>query len=164
MKAANGNIHADPDAPAYARSEVMIEAPIDVVWKVMTDIDGWPKWNHDVKEATLGGELEVGTEFRWKAGPGTIVSTLRRVNAPESIAWTGRSFGVEAIHEWDLEDQGERTRLVTAESWDGLVAKVFRRSSRKALKKALRDGPRYLKAEAERLAAYPTERGRDGSR
>lgn len=77
----NGTIHADPDAPAYARSEIVIEAPVDVV-KVMTDIDAWPAWNHDVKEAALDGDLEPGSEFRWRAGPGTIVSRRRCSTGP----------------------------------------------------------------------------------
>ena len=151
-QADHSTLHADPNAPAFARSEVVVGAPIEVVWKVLTAIDAWPSWNHDVKAVAIDGELKVGAEFRWKAGPGTIISTIRRLEAPRSIAWTGRTPGVDAIHEWNLESYGGQTRLVTAESWDGLFAKLFRKSSRKALEKALHDTANYLKVEAERLA------------
>ena len=38
----------------------------------------------------------------------------------------------------------------TEESYDGLVARLFRRPLQKTLDRALADGTRYLKAEAER--------------
>jgi len=38
----------------------------------------------------------------------------------------------------------------TEESYDGLVARLFRRPLQETLDRALADGTRYLKAEAER--------------
>ena len=43
----------DPDAPVAGTSEIVIEAPPDTVWDVLTAIDDWPTWNPDVKEASL---------------------------------------------------------------------------------------------------------------
>jgi hypothetical protein len=144
-----GTISADSAAPVFATSEVRIAAPIEIVWGLMSRIDEWPTWNPDVKEASLQGELAPGTTFRWKAGPGTIISTLQRVERPRAIAWTGRSLGVRAIHEWNLRSEGDATVVTTRESWDGVVARLFRRSSQKALEKALQDGPNHLKTTAE---------------
>jgi uncharacterized protein YndB with AHSA1/START domain len=145
----SGTISADSTAPVFATSDVRIAAPIEIVWSLMSRIDEWPTWNADVKEASLQGELVPGTTFRWKAGPVGIVSTLRRVEPPHSIAWTGRSLGIRAIHEWDLRSEGDATVVTTRESWNGMVPRLFRRSSQKALEKALRDGPAYLKTAAE---------------
>jgi hypothetical protein len=41
----------------------------------------------------------------------------------------------------------------TEESYDGLIARVFRRSLQKALDEALDRGLRYLKTEVERQTA-----------
>ena len=48
----------------------------------------------------------------------------------------------------------------TEESYDGLVARVLRRSLQKTLDTALTDGARYLKAEAEKAVRFR----RDGDR
>ena len=143
-------MEADRNAPVFAESSVQIDAPPQVEWEVMSAIDEWPSWNPDVKEARLDGTLREDTQFTWKSGPGTIRSTLREVVKPRRLSWTGVSFGIKAIHVWDIQPSGGVTVVRTEESWDGLVVKLTKRASAKALQKALDDGPRYLKAEAER--------------
>jgi hypothetical protein len=146
-------MNADRNAPVYASNQIEISADPRVVWDVVATIDEWPRWNPDVKEASLDGELTVGSVFWWKAGPGTIKSTLRRVDPPREVSWTGVSLGVKAIHVWRIEPRDGGSVLSTEESWDGFVARLFRRSSQRTLDKALRDGPVHVKAEAERRAS-----------
>lgn len=142
----------DPDAPVAGASEIVIEAPPDTVWDVLTAIDDWPTWNTDVKEASLQGSLAPGTQFRWKAGPGTITSTFQHIDRPRLIAWTGRTFGVNALHVWRLEPRDGATHVRTEETFDGLVARLFRGRLQKQLDDGLESGLRHLKAEAERRA------------
>jgi uncharacterized protein YndB with AHSA1/START domain len=138
--------------PVLGRSEIEIAAPPEVVWDVLTTIERWPDWNPAVKSVSMHGGLTEGSTFRWKAGPGTITSTLRRVEPPRLIAWTGRTFGIKANHIYNLEPRNGQTLVTTEESYDGLVSRLFRRSLQKTLDKALADGLRHLKAEAERRA------------
>jgi hypothetical protein len=55
-----------------------------------------------------------------------------------------------AIHFWWLEPRNGATFVRTVESYDGLVARPFRRRLQRALDGALANGLRYLKSEAER--------------
>jgi hypothetical protein len=143
------------EAPAVGASEMEIAAPPETVWDVLTAIDRWPSWNPDVKSMSMKGGLAEGTVFRWKAGPGTITSTIRRVEPPRLIAWTGTTFGVKAIHFYRLEPRDGKTFVRTEESFEGLVARLFRGSFQKTLDGALADGLRYLKIEAEQRATAP---------
>jgi uncharacterized protein YndB with AHSA1/START domain len=143
-------VEVNKDAPVLATDEVEIAAPPEVVWEIMASIDEWPRWNPEIKSATLEGGLREGSTFRWKTGPGTIVSTLRDVDAPKRIAWTGKTLGITAIHVWEIEPRNGGSLVRTKESWEGLPAKLFRKSSQKTVEKALSQGPRYLKAEAEK--------------
>jgi hypothetical protein len=140
----------DEQAPVVGASEIEIAAAPEVVWEVLTEFERWPSWNPDVKSLSMAGPVAEGSEFRWKAGPGTITSTIRRVEPPRVIAWTGRTLGIRAIHFWSLEARDGTTFVRTEESYDGLVARLLRRPLRKALQRGLEDGLRYLKAEAER--------------
>jgi uncharacterized protein YndB with AHSA1/START domain len=143
----------DENAPAVAHAEIDVGAPPEIVWAVLADIDGWPTWNPDVKRASLAGPLGQGTQFRWKAGLGTITSTLQSVEAPQLIAWTGKTFGIRAIHVYRLEPKGDATLVRSEESWDGLLVRALRGPMTKTLQKALESGLRHLKTEAERRAA-----------
>ena len=137
-------------APAIATGQIDIRAIPEVVWDVLSDIDNWPSWNPDVKEAKLTGGLKVGSVFRWKSGPGTITSTLEEVEAPREIGWSGRTMGIIAVHVHRLEPSDEGTRVYSEESFDGLMARVFKRTARKTLQRGIDGGLASLKKEAER--------------
>jgi len=142
-------------APVVGTSETEIAAVREVVWDVLTGIEQWPSWNPDVKSVSMHGTVARGSEFRWKAGTGTITSTLEHVEAPQRVTWSGTSFGLKAIHAYALEARADSTLVRTEESYDGLVARLFRARLQKTLDGALRSGLRHLKAEAERRTAHP---------
>ena len=141
------------NAPVVAADEIEIAASPGAVWDVLTDLESWPRWNPDVKSMSLDGGLEKGSVFRWRAGPGTITSTIQDVQPPTRIAWTGSTFGIKAKHVYRLEPRGDATHVQTEESYEGLVARLLRGSLQKTLEKGLSDGLRSLKAEAERRGA-----------
>ncbi len=143
------------DAPVVSAAELEIDAPIDSVWTVLTTVEKWPAWNPDVKTVSLAGPFAEGSTFRWKAGPGTITSVVEHVDPPTVLAWSGRTLGIRAVHVWHLSAQNGKTFVRTEESYDGLMARVLRRSLQKTLDAALANGARYLKAEAERVAPTP---------
>lgn len=140
------------NAPAVAASEIEIAAAPEMVWEVLTEIESWPSWNPDVKSASLEGDLREGTVFRWKAGPGTITSTIRQVERPRLIGWTGKTLGIGAIHVWRFEPRDSGTFVRMEESWDGLVVRILPGPMRKSLQKAVDGGLVHLKDEAERRA------------
>ena len=148
--ATNEGSRINPQAPVVGTSEIEIAASPEAVWEVLTTIERWPSWNPQVKSASLQGALEEGTQFRWKAGPGTIVSTLRVVEAPRRIAWTGVSMSIKAVHVHTLERRDGGTLVRSEESYEGLIARTFRGRLQKMLDGALRDGLGHLKTEVER--------------
>jgi uncharacterized protein YndB with AHSA1/START domain len=137
-------------APVVSKSEIEIAATPDAVWEVLTEFERWPSWLRDIKSMSIDGPVAPGTVFRWRAGPGTITSTIQRVERPRLIAWTGRTLGIDAIHLWHFEERDGATFVRTAESYEGLVARILRRSLQKTLDRALDDGLQDLKAEVER--------------
>jgi hypothetical protein len=140
----------DENAPVIAKAEIEINAKPELVWDIMTAIERWQDWNPDVKWASLEGELSEGTKFQWKAGPGKITSRFQKVERPNLLAWSGKTFGIFAIHIWQMEPQDGRTVVKTEESWDGLIVHIFRKSMQKKLDESINSGLQYLKIEAEK--------------
>jgi len=139
-------------APVRSRREIDVAAPPDVVWEVLTDFDRWQEWNPDVKSMSFDGPLAPGAMFRWKAGPGTIVSTVEEIDRPRYIRWRGRTLSIAALHEWRFEGRDGGTHVETDESFSGLLARLLRGSLQKQLDRALEDGLEHLRREAERRA------------
>jgi uncharacterized protein YndB with AHSA1/START domain len=145
-----------PQGPVAGVAEIDVAAPVDTVWRVLTDLERWPSWNPDVTSMSVDGPLAAGTVFRWKAGPGTIVSTIQRVDPLRVVAWSGKTLGVKATHVWYFEQAGETTHVRTEEALNGIVARLLRRSLQKTLDSALESGLLNLKAEAERIGVDTT--------
>lgn len=137
-------------APVRSSRSIQVAAPPEVVWDVLTGFADWPKWNPDVKSMSFDGPLEPGSTFRWKSGPGTIVSTLEEVDPPRRVRWRGRTMSIAALHEYRLEPRDGGTRVETEETFSGLLARLMRGSLQKTLDRALEQGLEQLKAEAER--------------
>lgn len=145
----------DRSAPAVASGSIEIEAAPEVVWDLLTTVEAWPSWNPDIRTAELDGDLAPGATFRWKAGPGTITSTIQELDPPHRITWKGRTFGIKAIHVHRLDPSTTGTRVVSEESWAGLPVRLLRGSLRKQLRKSTDAGLQHLKREAERRSAGP---------
>jgi uncharacterized protein YndB with AHSA1/START domain len=146
-------VKVNETAPAVASAEVEVAADPEIVWEVLTSIDDWPRWNPDVSSASLEEGLSEGARFHWKAGPGTITSTLQRIDRPRLIAWTGRTFGIKAIHVHRFEPRGQGTMVWSEESWEGLPVRILRGRMQRTLEQSIEPGLGHLKAEAERRAS-----------
>jgi hypothetical protein len=137
-------------APAVATAEVLILAPLDVVWSVQTKIDEWSRWNPDVSKVNLRGPLSAGTEFHWKAGGASIDSILQEVEPKQRIAWTGRTLGIRASHVWTFQQTDKGVLVRTEESFEGILVRLLAGPMRRMLRSSLEKGVQALKTECER--------------
>jgi len=142
-------MNIDTKAPVFARKEILIHAPLEMVWKLQTDIENWNRWQPDITSAKLEGALEADTIFRWKAKGLNIVSTLHTVNPLRQIGWTGLSLGMFAIHNWMFEARGETTLVITEESLSGWLTRLMVLLNPRFLERSLETSLNNLKFNAE---------------
>lgn len=114
------------NAPVKAKESIQIDAAPEKVWKILSDINNWDKWNSDIKYAKLNGELKAGTTFNWNNGGNKIKSTLHTVTPFKEIGWSGKAFGSFAIHNFTLSNVNGKTELLIEESMEGLLMRLFR--------------------------------------
>jgi uncharacterized protein YndB with AHSA1/START domain len=115
-------------APAVATHEILIKAPAQRIWSLLTEIDRWPGWNPAVKSAKLNGAFEVGTTFNWKSRGISIVSTLQEIQPTTKLVWTGKAIGTRAIHVWSLKSTSAGVLVCTSESFDGWLVSLMRKA------------------------------------
>ncbi|MEW6505118.1 MAG: SRPBCC family protein [Chloroflexota bacterium] len=137
------------NAPARARREMLIHAPIEKVWQIQTDLENWPKWQPDITFVKLEGELQEGTTFRWKAQGLSITSRLHTVQPPQRIGWTGTAPGMSAVHNWTFEARGDDTLVITEESLSAWLTRLMLLFDKHFLEKSLEASLLRLKQRAE---------------
>jgi uncharacterized protein YndB with AHSA1/START domain len=143
----------DESATVVVRREIRVQAPIDRVWRLHTDVASWPTWQTDVQSAEADGPLEPGASFRWSTHGLDVTSTVYAVDAPHRILWGGPAQGITGIHEWTFTADGDTTIVRTAESWEGEPVQADAGNLHAALDGSLAAWLELLRGKAEAKAA-----------
>jgi uncharacterized protein YndB with AHSA1/START domain len=144
MKSINNN------APVKCSKIITINASSEKVWTVVTNIDNWANWQSDISNPRLNGELKLETTFDWKTGGAKIHSTLHTIEPFKNFGWTGKTFGMFAIHTWTFSETNGHTTVLVDESMEGFFAKLFKKSFNKNLEKGMQTWLDLLKLECEK--------------
>lgn len=145
-------ITIDETAPVIVRLSTGIDAPLERVWALHTDVEGWPAWHTHIDRVESAGPLRPGGSFRWLTHGLDITSTVRELVPGERIVWGGPAGGIDGIHVWTFERNGDGVVVHTEESWNGAPVAVAAEGLRQALHVSLETWLAELKARAEQPA------------
>lgn len=110
----------DDQAPITGHFTVRIEAPVERVWRLLSDPSTWASLDPGINDVRLEGPVAVDTRFTWKKGGARMRSRFAVVDPRREITWTGRAAGANAVHRHllrELEDGATEVR--TEESMGG---------------------------------------------
>jgi len=116
--------------PTY-ESSMVIAAPVEAVWLVLTDVMQWPQWLPTVEriEALDQKTLHVGSRFvihQPKLRP--VTWTVSEIEEPRRFAWVARSPGLHMVAEHSVTpDSPASTRLVLRFTFAGLLGGIIGR-------------------------------------
>ena len=144
MKTINNN------APVKCSKEISINANKEKVWNVITNINNWSTWQSDISNPKLKGDLVPNSHFDWKTGGAKIHSTIHTVNLYKEFGWTGKTFGMYAIHNWTINEVNGKIIVSVDESMEGFLAKLLKKGFNKNLEKDMQHWLELLKAECEK--------------
>jgi hypothetical protein len=139
----------DTDAPVRARHEIDISAPLETVWRLQTDVNGWPAWQTEITAARLNGPFQPGSSFTWTSYGFTITSTIYAVAERARTLWGGTAEGITGTHEWAYSQTPTGVHVTTEESFAGQPVEAGTTGMQSALDKSLIDWLGHLKAAAE---------------
>lgn len=108
-----------------------IEAPIETVWRLLTDASTYANWNPTV--ISIDGPIELG-------GTVTLVSTVNpkrsfdldvvEMSPPKRMVWSdGMPLGLfRGDRTYELSEDGGATTFVMTEEYSGLLAPLITRA------------------------------------
>ncbi len=113
-------------------TDIIIEAPLNVVWDQMTDFEGFEKWNSFY--TNIYGKLEPGSKIKvLMHPPGMKVNELNpvvtKIDTMRELRWMGELWikGIfDSEHAFRLEGlEDNRTRLINCEKFKGILAPLI---------------------------------------
>jgi hypothetical protein len=122
-------------AELIVEKELEVEAPARDIWEAMMDVSAWPEWKPFITKASIGsgyGSLTSGARIRMSVmvgGPASVPLSARvtEFDKPSRLAWEGGVKGLfHAMHSFDFEDRGAKTRVVSKEIFSGLLLPVVK--------------------------------------
>ncbi|MCK4766080.1 MAG: SRPBCC family protein [Candidatus Aminicenantes bacterium] len=136
-------------ASVVDKQELLVNAPIERVWKTLADIAEWPQWYTGVTIIKAPKSFVEGQTFYWKQDGVRIRSKLAKIEKPRVLSWTGRVVGIKVVHVWKLETRGKwKTKVKVEESMEGFLVSLFMNSQK--LHKVLKLWINLLKIRAEK--------------
>ncbi|MFE7558350.1 SRPBCC family protein [Kitasatospora sp. NPDC057500] len=168
----------DPAAKVRYRTETVIDAPLDVIWRLQADVERWPSWQASVTGAERldHGRFRAGSAFHWTTPvpPGTgipatsldIVSTARQLKQGACVRWTGPADGegvhIDGVHVWNFSRVKGGVKVSTEETHTGPQVDANVPMATAILRAGLEGWLADLKAaaEAQASAGMPAPLGR----
>jgi hypothetical protein len=137
------------EAPVVVKQEIFIRSSPSLVWAIMADIKSWHKWLYDVGKIELKKPLEVGSRFRWSTLSLAMISTIQDLVPNQRIAWTSKGSGMRSAQTWVLTPKEEGTLVVSEQSMQGLLVRLFKDRTKDAVEQAMAAWLNNLKRQAE---------------
>jgi uncharacterized membrane protein len=137
------------------RASIVIDAPIEVVWSVFTDVERWPTWASSFTSVELiDGPMRLGAKARIRQPRlPTVVWEVTRWEPGRSWTWTATSPGARTDASHVVTRSGTGTLAEQSITSSGplgrLAAYIFRSLTRRYL--AIEAAG--LKRRSEQLAA-----------
>ena len=114
------------------RAEIHISAPIEQVWRVLTDFDHWKDWNPMVNQAS--GTASVPSKLKLTMrGPDSkdamkYEPIVVEVDPPKYLRWratmmSGFMFTNDRVFE--LKEKNGGTEVINREEFSGLMVPLF---------------------------------------
>ena len=129
--------------------ELIIDAPIEVVWEILTDFSHYQTWNPMVRNIVLEGGLQAGSKVTLHAlmkpggEPTPVGAVLMEVRAPHVLSWrggVGPEWFARGYHFHQLESlSGGRTRLTHGEKFSGVLFALIWPLQRKAMERSYKE-------------------------
>ena len=112
----------DERAPVTAACEVVISAPVQRVWELITAPAGWPAFDPAVHDVAIDGPAAVDLAFTWAKGRSSFTSRFAVLDSGREVTWTGKALWLKVVHRHLLSaTDGGGTRVRCEESMSGLM-------------------------------------------
>lgn len=94
----------------------------ETVWSYFSDLTKWNEWSPICSECRLveGVQLGAGSvlriRFRVARITTVVLANVIKVKSPRLITWTGKKFGLNAVHTYRFESRGTGTLMSNEET------------------------------------------------
>ena len=113
-------------------TEIEIKASLDIIWKILLDVEKYPEWNPFIKSVSshfTEGEKIAVTLHQPDSKPMTFKPKCTKLAHAKELRWQGHLFipGLfDGEHIFELQSlENGNTRFIQRENFKGLLVPLF---------------------------------------
>jgi hypothetical protein len=109
---------------------ILINAEIEKIWKVFTDLTCWHQWNSVIRDVSCDDQcLTHGTAITCRflpfSFPVKAQINVEKVIQEECVIWSVKKKGFLAYHEFLLQRQEKGVLVISRETFQGFFIRFF---------------------------------------
>jgi uncharacterized membrane protein len=137
------------------KASIAIDAPIDVVWSVFTDVERWPTWAKSFTSVELiDGPMRLGAKARIRQPKlPTVVWEVTQWEPGRSWTWAAAGPGARTEASHHLRESGGQTIAEQSIVSSGLIGRLLSWMWRSLTREYLAIEAAGLKRRSEQVAA-----------
>ena len=144
----------------FFQIETEINAPAELVWAIMLDVERWPEWTPTVTSVRLRTPppLAVGSRavIRQPKLPPALWRMVELDDSLRSFTWVNSAPGVRVVAKHWVVPFGERSRVMLSLRFEGLLAGILGFATRRLNNRYLAMEAQGLKSRVEGESHAPT--------
>ncbi len=140
---------------------IKIDADIETVWNIFTDLTCWQDWNTVINNVSSDhDELTEGKHFKFCVRPFNlpvyIEPRVHELIPKQKIVWFGKKHGISAHHEFIFSQEDNTVHLTSREKFRvNPLSRLYFRITMKKLHQMSIDMLQQLKDAAEGAGSKP---------
>lgn len=139
----------------HVRNEINIKASAENIWFWLTNITTWPAWYANASDIQILNHedkfLAGNTQFNWRTFNTNIKSEVKEYKSNQNLAWVAKGNGLLAYHSWLIVPTNSGCQVITEETQQGWLPKLFGFFIKKGLLKQHQLWLEGLKQKAEEI-------------
>lgn len=118
------------NCPVYAKNELTINAPAEVIWNWLINATTWPEWYPNSSNIKILDQKEQvltsSSEFKWRTFKTNIKSEIKQFEPYKHLAWEAKGTGLNAYHGWLIIPNDKGCNVITEETQYGFLPSIGR--------------------------------------
>lgn len=140
----------------HVERTIEIDAPPDVVWKVMSDVEKWPEWTPSMRRIEKMGDAPFGKGSSVRVAPRgapRAVWTVTELEENRSFTWEASTANSHAVARHVIEPDGAGSKVTLSVTITGSwLIRVLGPVMAITIRRGVRQEAEGLKRRSEELA------------
>jgi len=146
------------------RREIKIESNKNLIWRILSNINQYSRWNPHITNAAIYGTFEKNNDIKMSSGEWEFKFRIIETVVEHGFYLSGETTGVNIDFKLKIDDSGSDVIITAEANLSGWIAVIFKKKIRQSASDFLGLFLSSLKAKAElgvlALDKYPDERSK----